>query len=102
MQARAKSHTYPVSLPFLLHFINYYGKRIIWVILPSQWSGEDDAVLYRFDISENQLQLALLLTGFLIEHLSQTGSAYLEVPKASGRGFWRGPQRSGGPVSTQH
>lgn len=64
IQARAKSHTYPVSIPFLLHLINYNGERIIWVTLPGQWSGEDETVLYRFEISENQLQFALLLPGF--------------------------------------
>lgn len=59
-----QEHTYPVSIPFLLHLINYYGERITWVTLSSQWSEEDEKVLYRFEISENQLQFALLFPEF--------------------------------------
>lgn len=64
MQARANRHAYSVSLPFLLHLINYYGERIVWVTLPSQWSGEDGTILHRFETRENQLQFALLLPEF--------------------------------------
>lgn len=44
--------------------LNYYGKKNSWLTLPSQRSGEEETVFYRFEISEDQLQLVLVLTEF--------------------------------------